>query len=180
MKMFYVTLVAAVAMFVGSVQSVQAESKVTLSDMHLCCAKCVKAVEAAVAGVDGAKVAVDKAARSATVTAKDDETVAKAVAAIGDAGFHGSSDNKEVAMKDDSGAKAGKVKRVELTGVHNCCGGCNVAIVKAIDSVKGVKANTAKPKQSTVVVEGEFDATEVVAALNKAGFHVKVKAKAKK
>ena len=78
-------------------------------------------------------------------------------------------------VPDNSGVKEGKVKRLELVGVHNCCGGCNKAIQTALASVEGVAADTAKPKSNTFVVEGDFDGLAVVQALNKAGFHVRAK-----
>jgi copper chaperone CopZ len=164
------------ALLVGlfAVGTAQAESKVTLTKMHLCCGKCYKAVEKAVASVDGAAVAFDKKAKTATVSGKDDALLQSAINAIAKAGFHGKSDNAKVAMKSDAGVK-GKVKRIELIGVHNCCGGCNKAIVKAIGSVDGVAGNNAKPNSSTVVVEGDFDAVALISSLFDAGFHVSVK-----
>jgi len=154
---------------------VQAETKVTLTQMHLCCGVCLKAVQKAVDGVEGATVELDKKAGSAIVTAGDDAAAQKAVDAIAAAGFHGKSDNEKIVVADDSGVKAGKVRRLALSGVHNCCGGCNKAIQKALASVDGVQANTAKAKEDAFVVEGSFDAAALVAALNKAGFHVKLK-----
>lgn len=155
--------------------SARAETKVTLSKMHLCCGGCYEAVSAAVADVEGASVAYDKEAKTATLTAKDDKTAQKALDAIAAAGFHGKSDNEKIAMHKDSGAEKGKVTRLELTGIHNCCGACNRAVVKAIESVDGTAGNTAKAKSRTLVVEGNFDALALISALYDAGFHVKVK-----
>jgi len=78
-------------------------------------------------------------------------------------------------MKDDSGAEAGKVKSITVSGVHNCCGACCKAIKATVAKVEGVKGETAKPKLETFEVTGDFDAAELVKALNAAGFHVKVK-----
>ena len=41
--------------------------------------------------------------------------------------------------------------------------------------VAGVTGNTAKPRMDTFEVTGDFDAEELVKALNAAGYHVKVK-----
>lgn len=158
-----------------SAQAVRADSTVTLSKMHLCCGACVKAVNSAVDGVEGAQVKVDSDAGSAVITAPDAATAQKAVDAIAAAGFHAQSDSKTVQIKDDSGVKPGQVERIELSGIHNCCGACNRAIKDALGSVDGVLGDTAKAKQSTLVVEGNFDAAKLVKALNAAGFHVKVK-----
>ena len=149
-----------------------AETTVTLKNMHLCCGACVRGVEQAVAKVDGANVKVNKKGGSAVVTAKDDATAQKALDAVAAAGFHAASSHESIVMKDNSGVKAGVTKRLVLTGVHNCCVGCNVAVKKALKSVDGVEADTAKPKKKEIVVEGNFDGLAVVKALNKAGFHV--------
>ena len=69
----------------------------------------------------------------------------------------------------------GKVKSLTVEGVHNCCGQCNKAITAAVGKVAGVTGNTAKAKSDTFDVTGDFDAEELVKALNAAGYHVKVK-----
>ena len=45
---------------------------------------------------------------------------------------------------------------------------------EAVKDVKGVAGVAAKAKVSSAEVTGEFDAAELVKALNRAGFHVKV------
>ena len=77
--------------------------------------------------------------------------------------------------RDDSGATKGKVSSLTLTGVHNCCRSCTKAIKIAVKKVKGVTGDTAKPKSDTFEVTGDFEATDLIRALHKAGFHVKVK-----
>jgi mercuric ion binding protein len=153
----------------------RAETKVEIKNVHLCCGQCVKAVGEILKGVDGVKGACDQKGRKVTITAKDDETAQKAVDALAAGGFHGDTGNKDIAVKDDSGVTAGKVKSLTLTGVHNCCGQCNGIIKKALKGVDGVKADTAKAKEDSFEVTGDFDAAEVVKAMNAAGFHVKVK-----
>ena len=163
-------LALAVVALMGSVAS--ARTTVTLSEMHLCCGACVRGVESAVKTVEGAEVTLDRKAGSAVVSAATDEAAQRAVDAIAKAGFHAASNHKSIKMKDDSKVEKGKVSRLVLTGVHNCCGGCNVAVKKALKSVDGVEADTAKAKSKEIVVEGSFDGLAVVKALNKAGFHV--------
>ncbi|MCA9135173.1 MAG: cation transporter [Planctomycetales bacterium] len=176
-RIFSAVLGTAIAMFAS--QCAQAEVSVTISKMHLCCGACVKAVEGALEKVEGASVKVDKDAGSAVVTAPDQKTARRALGAIGRAGFHGETDNEKLKMPDNSGVKKGMVKRLELVGVHNCCGGCNKAIKEAIATVDGVTADTAEAKKNTLVVEGNFDGLALIAALNKAGFHVRDKEAAK-
>ena len=165
----------ATALLTGLTASAVAETTVTLKDMHLCCGACEKGVLAAAKKVEGAQVTVDQEARTATIKAADDATARKAVMAIANAGFHGTSDHPKIKVRDNSGVKAGKVTKLELIGVHNCCGGCNKAIQETLGKVDGVKSNTAKPKSKTMVVEGDFDGQELVQALYKAGFHVRLK-----
>lgn len=160
-------------------QSARAEVTVKISKMHLCCGACVKGVEGALEKVEGAKVEVNQDDASAVVTAPDAKTARRAIGAISRAGFHGQTDHKKLKMPENSGVKSGVIERLELVGVHNCCGGCNKAIKAAIASVDGVQADTAKAKSKTLVVEGKFDGLAVVNALNKAGFHVRAKGAAK-
>jgi copper chaperone CopZ len=152
-----------------------AEVSVTISKMHLCCGACVKGVEASIEKVEGATVKVDQDAGSAVVTATDRKMARRALGAIARAGFHGQTDNDKLKMRDNSGVKKGMTQRLELVGIHNCCGGCNKAIKAAIATVDGVEGDTAKAKRKTLVVEGNFDGLALVAALNKAGFHVRGK-----
>lgn len=159
----------------GTTTSATAETKVTLKKMHICCGACVNGIKKAVKDLKGVSVDVSQKNKTTLITADTDANAQKAIDAIANAGYHAESDHKTLKVKDDSGASAGKVKRLEVTGVHNCCGGCNRAVKKAIDSVDGVKADTAKAKQDSFVVEGEFDALALIKALNREGFHVKVK-----
>ena len=152
----------------------RSETKVELKGVHLCCQGCVKAAGKIVEGVDGAKAACNQKGKTVTITAKDDETAQKAVDALAAGGFHGESSNKDVTIKDDSGAAAGKVQSLKVTGAHNCCGQCCKIIKATVKKVDGVKGDTAKPKAESFEVTGDFDAAELVKALNAAGFHVKV------
>jgi mercuric ion binding protein len=151
-----------------------AEVTVKLTDMHICCGGCSKAIVAATKDLTGAKVAVDKDSEEVTITADSKEAAQKAVDAIIGAGYHAKTDSKDVTITEDSGAKAGNVKRLTVSGAHNCCGSCTDAIKGALKGVSGVTADTCKSKQTSFVVEGDFDAQAVVKALNDVGFHVKV------
>jgi copper chaperone CopZ len=153
----------------------RAETTVELKGVHLCCPACIKTVGETLKKIEGVKGACDQKAKTVTLTAKDDATVQKALDALAAAGFHGDTGNKKLAIKDDSGVTKGKVKSLTLTGVHNCCGSCCKAIKGTVQKVGGVTGDTAKPKEDTFEVSGEFDAEELVKALHDAGFHVKVK-----
>jgi copper chaperone CopZ len=152
----------------------RAETKVELKGVHLCCGACLKAV-AGIAKAEGFTVKCDQKNKTVTITAADDAAAQKALDALAAGGFHGDTGNKDLAIKDDSVTPKGKVKSLEVTGAHNCCGACCMAIKKTVKKVDGVKSDTAKPKATTFKVEGDFDAAELIKALNDAGFHVKVK-----
>ena len=155
---------------------VVAGEKVELKDVHMCCGGCAKEVAKILGKVEGISgVAVHQKTTSAQFTAADGKAAQRALDALAAAGFHGDAGNKDLNFKDDSGVKPGKVKTLTLTGFHNSCGGCVDSFREAIKDVKGVTGDNAKAKVSTAEVTGDFDAAELVKALNKAGFHVKVK-----
>jgi copper chaperone CopZ len=167
--------VAGLALIVGLASGARADTTVELKGVHLCCNGCIKTVAETLKKVDGVQGKCDQKAKTVTITAKDDAAAQKALDALAAAGFHGDTGNKELAIKDDSGATKGKVKTLTLTGVHNCCGACCKAIKSTVKDVKGVTGDTAKPKETTFEVTGDFDAEELVKALHTAGFHVKLK-----
>lgn len=154
-----------------------AEVPVELKGVHMCCPGCAKAVAGTLQKVEGVTgVAVDQKTATAKFAAADEKAAQRALDALAAAGFHGDTGGaKGFAFKDDSGAKAGKVKSLTVTGFHNSCGGCVDSFREAIKDVKGVAGDNAKAKVPTAEVTGDFDAAELVKALNKAGFHVKVK-----
>lgn len=161
-----------IALSLMLVTAASAEVKVQLSDVHICCGACVKGIQKAVEGID-VTVDIDRDGGSVKIDAKDDATAQKAVDAIAAAGYHGSSDHKTIKMKEDA-VPAGKVKRLTVSNVHNCCGGCTNAIRDAFKGVPGVQADTLKNKATEFVIEGDFSAADVVKALYAAGFHAKV------
>jgi copper chaperone CopZ len=170
MMRFVGTAITAVAL-VSLASIASAEVTVKLEGVHICCGACVKGINAA-AGT--AKVDVDKDGASVTIHAADNAAAQKVVDALAAAGYHGESDSKEVTMKNDSGAPSGKVTKLTVTGIHNCCGGCAKAIVSAVKDVEGVQAPDLKGKVTTFTVEGNFDAAKLIEALYDAGFHAKV------
>ena len=168
------TACTAAFVVLGLAAGVRAETTVKLTNMHICCGGCTRAIVAATKDLEGAKVAVDQDAEEVTIRAENKAAAQKAVDAILAAGYHAVTESKDVTIGDDSGAKSGKVRRLTVSGAHNCCGACTVAIKGALKTVEGVQADTCKAKQTSFVVEGEFDAQALVKALADAGFHVKV------
>lgn len=154
--------------------SARAETKVEIKNVHLCCRACVNAVDK-VLKAEGVQGGSDQKAKTVTITAADDKAAQKVIDALAAAGFHGTVEQKDLKVKEDSGVTAGKVKSLTLTGVHNCCPACTKSIKAAIKNVTGATADTVKSREDTFEVTGDFDAAELVKALNDAGFHVKVK-----
>ena len=118
------------------------------------------------------RIASTRAIVEAIAAAPDPPPALLCASAIG---FYGDTGNKDLALKDDSGATKGKVKSLTVSGVHNCCGRCTTTIKATLAKVNGVTGDTVMPRKPTFDVTGDFDAVELVKALNGAGFHVKVK-----
>jgi len=167
------TCILTLALTAGLAGVAAAEVKVQLSDVHICCGACVRGIQKAVEGTT-AKVDIDRDGGSVKIEAATEAEAQKVVDALAAAGFHGSSDHKTVVMKDVSGVPSGKVNRIQLGGIHNCCLGCTNAIKDAVKGVPGVQEDTLKNRETEFVVEGDFSAADVVKALTAAGFHVKV------
>lgn len=171
MKTSFATTLSLLVALVAS--AAQAETKVTLTGMHLCCGGCTNGVKKAVKEIEGVTVAVDGDNGETIITATSDEAAQKAIDAIADAGFHGTSDSETLKMKDDSGVKEGELTRLELTGIHNCCGSCDRALKEALADIAGIKAIGSKAKTDKLVIEGKFDGLAAVKAMQAAGFHGK-------
>jgi len=172
----FIMLVAAMLVLSCNGPAGAADVKVELKNVHMCCGGCAKEVTSILEKTEGVSgVSCDQKANTARFSATDAKAAQRALDALAEAGFHGDSGNKDLAFKDDSGVKPGKVKSLTVTGFHNTCGGCVDSFQEAIKDVKGVTADNAKAKVTTCEITGDFDAAELVKALNKAGFHVKVK-----
>ena len=147
-----------------------ADVTVKISDVHICCQSCVKAIQKIVGEVPGATAAVDQDAGSVTLTAADTATVQKAADALVAGGFFGTSSDPSVKINADTGAKGEKMQSLKIKGVHLCCGKCVKGLNEALGTVPGVTGNTAKKGEETFEVTGDFNDKDVFAALQKAGF----------
>jgi mercuric ion binding protein len=153
--------------------SARAELTVTVSEMHLCCPACTKAVEKAIAdlkGVEGVKCTTNQDEGTTVLACPDAKAAQKALDAVAAAGFVGKLDTEEVKFAEIK-TPEGKVKRLEVYEVHNCCGACTKAIKGALAEVEGVVADTCKAKETSFAIEGDFSAKDAVAAMAKAGFY---------
>ena len=146
-----------------------ADVSVTLTNVHLCCDKCVKGANKAVASVEGATCIADKTARTVVITAADATTVQKATDALIKAGFYGDSSDASVKITSETGAKGEKVQTLKVNGVHLCCPKCVKAVKAALAEVPGVTGDTVTNGETSFTVTGDFKDSDVFAALQKAG-----------
>lgn len=174
MKLSQLLLATSLGIVLAFGAPAQAETKVEVNGVHLCCGACVSSVNKILKAVDGVTAVCDQTGKKITITARDNETAQKALDALAAGGFHGDTGNKDLAMKEDSGVSAGKVNKLKVVGIHNCCTSCTKDIKKALKKVDGVKEDTAAPRKSTFEVTGDFDAAQVIKVLNEAGYHAKV------
>jgi copper chaperone CopZ len=169
------SVLSAFCLVLAADSMVRAETTVELKGVHLCCKNCVNGVAAILKKIDGVEGKCNTKDKTVTITAPDDKTAQKALDALAAGGYHGTTGNKDLSIKNDSGVTAGKVKSLVLQGAHNCCPSCCKANKATLQKVEGVTEDTVKPRGKTFEVTGDFDAAAVVAALNAAGFHVQLK-----
>jgi copper chaperone CopZ len=168
-----IALFAALGLLVGA-RSASAETKVTISETHLCCGQCIRAVDTTLKDMAGVKFKSDQSAKTIDITADNDEAAQKAINALAEAGFCGKLNNDKLAFKKVEAGDA-TVQKLEVSGVHNCCGQCTTSIKKAVSSVSGVTGTNVKARETSFAVEGNFKPGDVVKALIDAGFYVQVK-----
>ena len=166
---------AALALFAVTAVSTNVRAdEVKVSGVHNCCGACSKRIHETLGKVEGvSKVSAKPKDKEFTFDAANAKAARRAIGALGRAGFHGKTDREKLVFRDNSGVEKGKVSRLSLVGIHNCCPGCCKTAKQVIAKVEGVEADTLKPKKRKFVVEGNFDAVALVKALNDAGFHVR-------
>jgi mercuric ion binding protein len=152
----------------------QTETHVQLKGVHLCCGGCNDAIATALKGMPGVAFQCDMEHGIVALTAKDNAVAQQALDAIAGAGLHGETGNAHLAIKPEPNISSGKVQRLKVSGIHNCCRLCTEAIQGAIKSVPGVTGDTVRPGETSFEVRGNFAADELLRALSAAGFHVKV------
>lgn len=167
-------ITSAVITLALTVSAWAADVSTKISDVHICCDSCVKGAQKAVADIQGLTAVVDKDDETISLTAADKATVQKGVDALVAAGFYGKSSDASIKIDASTGAKGQKVQSLKVDGVHLCCSSCVKAVNTALESVAGVKANTATKGAKSLEVTGDFNDKEVFDALQKAGLTGKV------
>ena len=110
----------------------KAESKVTLTDMHICCKSCQTAIEKAVATVPEAKCKVDTNSESTVITASNNQSLQKAVDEVLKAGFAGKADNKDIKIAPIK-ASDEKVAKLEIEHADIVGGHLHIVVVRGRD-----------------------------------------------
>jgi copper chaperone CopZ len=152
----------------------QTDTRLRLRGVHLCCQACAAAVDQAVQTVAGAESQCDLQNQIVTVTAPDDAAAQQALDAIAAAGLYGRSDSEQFEIRPVGRIPTGKVHRLRVSGIHNCCDLCCDAIREAIATVPGVTGDTATAGATSFEVTGDFTAGALVRAINSAGFSARV------
>ena len=167
-------MLAGIAGLLFFAHSAAAETKVTISDTHLCCGQCLRAVDATLKDMAGVKHTSSQQAKTIEIVADSDEAAQKAIDALATAGFYGKLNNDKLKFKPVASAES-NVTKLELAGIHNCCGQCTTAIKKAVTGVNGVTGTNIAARNTEFAIEGNFKPGDVVKALLDAGFYVQVK-----
>ncbi len=166
MKNIFTSLVIGVAL---TLSARAADVSVKISDVHMCCDSCVKGAEKAVAEIKGVTAVASKEDKTVILTGPDKAAVQKAADALVAAGYFGKSSEAGIKITATTGAKGHKVESLKVKDVHLCCAKCVKAVNAALETVPGVKANTAAKGVKAFEITGDFNDKEVFTALQKAG-----------
>ncbi|MES2506007.1 MAG: cation transporter [Verrucomicrobiota bacterium] len=158
----------ATALFL-SVSLAQAETTVTLEGVHNCCKGCTNGIVKAASGLKDVTVTAE--GETVTIVSKSKSNAKKAVEAIMEAGYYGKSSEAETTASSSLPKTEKKLTAATVTGAHLCCQKCVNAMTEAVKSVPGVTEYNIVNKEKTFTVKGEFSESDLVASMNKAGFH---------
>ncbi|MDZ4286481.1 MAG: cation transporter [Prosthecobacter sp.] len=164
-------LIVSLALLSVASLTTAAETTVTLSGVHNCCKSCNNGIIGAAKDIKD--VTVTPEGKTVKIVAKSKMNAKKAVEAIIAAGYFGTSDAESPsASSSSSAAKPGKkLTSATVTGAHLCCKKCVTAVEEAVKSVPGVTGSTVVAKETTFTVQGDFTESDLLTALNKAGFN---------
>lgn len=168
-------ILASLTLLTLAITGSAAETKVVLGGVHDCCASCEKAIAKATEKIRDTTVTAKGG--TITIVSKSKTEAKKAVEALNEAGFFGTVEGGETTAKPASSSSASdkKVKAATVSGVHLCCDKCRGFMADAVKSVAGVTDHNVTAKATSFKVSGEFSKTELLAAINQAGFAATVK-----
>ena len=166
MKKIFTTLAMALAL---TVSLRAADATDTLSDVHICCGSCVKAINKIAATVPNLTATADQDAGTIVLTAPDTATIQKGADALVAAGFYGKSSDSAIKINAVTGAKNQTMQSMTIEGLHLCCGHCVKSVNEILGGVPGVTGNTAAKGAKSFEVTGNFNDKDVFDALQKGG-----------
>ena len=149
----------------------RAETTVTMVGVHNCCKSCTNGIVKSAADIKDTTVTAE--GETVIIVAKSKANAQKAVEAIMEAGYYGKSSLEIPGIASRKTEK--KLTDVTVTGAHLCCGKCVKAMTEAVKAVPGVTEYVIENKASTFTVKGQFTESDLLASMNKAGFHGTVK-----
>ena len=180
MRFLVLPALSAVLFFVSAPKG----EKVTVKGVHLCCGSCLSAANDALDGIDGVSGgSSDLNSKVVSFTADDSAAAKRGLEALAKEGFFGTAflNGKAVDYPASGAKKDAQANSFTLTGIHLCCTSCVTASQKALQNVRGVKVIDIDRNERTIKLRGDkISIHDTVAALNKAGFHVKYRDPAKK
>ena len=146
---------------------------VVLSGAHLCCSKCEKSIEEAVARYDDIKLEIDKDAGTVTFKGETGQAVEDALFKVYEAGFYGTTDHERLKMKKPGGSTK-EYEALDVTGMHICCGKCEKVVKSALKQIPGIEEDTVEKGKSSFKVSGKkITIADLNKALNEAGLNAR-------
>jgi copper chaperone CopZ len=173
------SVVCSLTVLCGVGASLCAAGEVSVSNVHLCCASCLAAVDEALDGVDGVSgVSADQNTKIIRFVAADEAAAQAGIDALARHGFFGQA--KHAGKKIEfptSGAKAGeKSNQIVLYGVHLCCGACVTGAKKSLENVAGLSEIQVDRANGKITLKGAgIEVSKAVSALNAGGFYATLK-----
>lgn len=147
--------------------TLKAETTITLEGVHNCCQGCTNGIAKSAASLKD--VTIEAEGKTVTITAKTKSQARKALEALLAAGYYGASSEAE---EVNAASKSDKtLTSATVNSVHLCCQKCVNAMTAAVQSVPGVTEYDIANKAKTFTVKGNFKESDLIAAMNKAGFH---------
>lgn len=163
----------------GCIATLANGAEVSVSNVHLCCASCIAAVDEALEDVEGVSdVAADQNTKTIRFTVADDKAAEAGIKALAEHGFFGQAKQgtKKLAFPANGAKKGEKSNQIELESVHLCCGACVTGAKKALENVGGLSSIDIDRAAGKIVLKGAgMETLKALDALNAGGFYAKLK-----
>ncbi len=170
-------------LFVSACLVIEARAAdVQLKGLHFSSTECVSILESALNESPGvSKLVIDRGAASAEFKTTGPEVTAKALAAIRKTGLYASVtvDGKPAPFPQEKVPSDSTAERAVFEEVHLCCRACANGVVRALEKDETLGVIECNQKEYTVMIAAKggstLDLAKIQAALNKAGYHARLK-----